>query len=53
MKIYVLQIGASFCYKLEQLCFMTNYAKRCCKLGQLRYYKLEEVLLQIGMAITN
>ena len=22
--IYVLQIGASLCYKLEQLCFITN-----------------------------
>ena len=28
-------------------------AKRCCKLGQLHYYKLGQVLLQIGAAITN
>ena len=35
--ICVLQIGANLCYKL----------------GQLHYYKLEQVLLQIGAAITN
>ena len=35
--IYVLQIGASLCYKL----------------GQLHYYKLGQVLLQNRAAITN
>ena len=35
--IYVLQIGASL----------------CCKLGQLHYYKLGQMLLQIRAAITN
>ena len=35
--ISVLQIGASLCYKLEQL----------------HYYKLGQLLLQIGAAITN
>ena len=35
--IYVLQIGASLCYKL----------------GQLHYYKLGQELLQIGAAIPN
>ena len=35
--IYALQIRASLCYKL----------------GQLHYYKLRQVLLQIGAAITN
>ena len=45
--------GASLCYKLTQLCFITNYGKLCHKLEQLHYYKLGEVLLQIGAAITN
>ena len=27
--IYALEIGASFCQKLGQLCFITNYGKRC------------------------
>ena len=41
----MLQIGAAlFYYKLGQ---------RCYKLGQLRYCKLGQVLLQIGAAITN
>ena len=31
---YVLQIGASLCYKLGQLYFITNWG-RCYKLGQL------------------
>ena len=35
--IYVLQIGASL----------------CCKLGQLHYYKLGQMLLQIRAAITS
>ena len=35
--MYVLQIEASLCYKL----------------GQLHYYKLEQLLLQIGAAVTN
>ena len=39
------------CYKLEQLCFITNQGKRCCKLGQLHYYKLGQVLLQIGQLL--
>ena len=51
--IYVIQIGASLCYKLGQLCFITNYSKRCYKLGQLYYYNLGTVLLEIGAAITN
>ena len=51
--IYVLQIGASFCYKLGQLCFITNQGPCCYKLGQLHYYKLGQVLLQIAAAITN
>ena len=46
--IYVLQIGARLCYKLRQLCFITNQGKHCYKLGQLHYYK---VLLQIEAAI--
>ena len=49
--IYVLQIGASLCYKLGQLCFIKG--KHCYKLGQLHYYKLGQLLLQIGAAITN
>ena len=40
-------------YKLGQLCFIANYGKRCYKLGQLHFYKLGQVLLQIGAAITN
>ena len=40
-------------YKLGQLCFITYQGKRCYKLGQLHYYKLGKVLLQIGAAITN
>ena len=41
----MLQIGAAlFYYKLGH---------RCYKLGQLRYCKLGQVLLQIGAAITN
>ena len=44
---------ASLCYKLEQLCFITNQGKRCYKLGQLHYYKLGQVLLQNGAAIAN
>ena len=28
-------------------------ARLCCKLGQLHYYKLGQVLLQIGTAVTN
>ena len=51
--IYVLQTGAGLFYKMEQLSFITNYGKRCLKLGQLHYYKLGQVLLQIGAAITN
>ena len=51
--IYVLQIGASLCYKLGQLCFITNQGKSCYKLRQLHYYKLEQVLLQIRASITN
>ena len=31
--IYALEIGASFCHKLGQLCFITNYGKRCYKSG--------------------
>ena len=46
--------GASLCFdKLIQLCFITNYGKHCHKLEQPHYYKLGEVLLQIGAAITN
>ena len=51
--IYVLQIGASLCYKLEQLCFITNKGKRCYKLGKVHYYKLGQMLLQVGATITN
>ena len=51
--MYALQIGASLCYKLGQLCFITNQGKRCQKLGQIHYYKLGQVLLQIGAAIKN
>ena len=51
--MYVLQTGASLCYKLRQLCFITNQGKGSYKLGQLHYYKLGQVLLQIGAAITN
>ena len=40
-------------YKLGQLCFITNQGKRCYKLGQLHYYKLRQVLLQIKAGITN
>ena len=40
-------------YKLGQICFIINQGKRCYKLRQLRYYKLGQVLLQIGAAITN
>ena len=55
---------ASLCYKLGQLCFITNQGKRCYKLGQLlqiratvitkqgSYYKLGQVL-QIRVIITN
>ena len=43
--IYMLQIG--------QLCSITNYDKRCNKLGQLHYYTLGQGLPQIGAAITN
>ena len=50
--LYVLQIGASYFYKLEQIFFITNWGKRY-KLGKLHYYKLGQVLLQIGAAITN
>ena len=41
--MYVLQIRASLCYKLGKLCFIANQEKRCCKLGQLHYYKLGQV----------
>ena len=51
--IYVLQIGASLCYKLGQLYLIKNYGKRCYKLGKLHYYKLGKFLLQIRAAITN
>ena len=51
--IYVLQISAGLCYKLGHLFFITNSGKRCYKLTQLHYYKLGQVLLQIGAAITN
>ena len=51
--IYVLQIGASLCYKLEQLCFITNKGKRFYKLGKVHYYKLGQMLLQVGATITN
>ena len=51
--IHVLQIGANLCYKLAQPCFNTNQGKRCYELGQLHYYKLVQVLLHIGVAITN
>ena len=40
-------------YKLGQLGLITNYGRHCYKLGQLHYYKLGQVLLQIGAAITN
>ena len=45
--------GASLCYKLTQLCLITNYGKLCYKLEQFHYYKLGEVLLQNRAAITN
>ena len=51
--IYVLQIGASLYYKLGQLCLIANEGKHCYKLGQLHYYKLVQMLLQVGAAITN
>ena len=51
--IYVLQIGASLCNKLGQLCFIRNKGKRCYKFGQLDYYKLGQVFLQFGTAVTN
>ena len=41
----MLQTGAAL--------FVTNQGRRCYKLGQLHYYKLGQVLLQIGAAITN
>ena len=50
--LYVLQIGASYFYKLEQIYFITNWGKRY-KLVKLHYYKLRQVLLQIGVAIRN
>ena len=40
-------------YKLGQLCFIKNQDKNRYKLWQLRYYKLEQVLLQIGAVIAN
>ena len=48
-----LQIGAALCYKLGQLCFITNQGKCCYKLRHLHCYKLGQVLLQIGATITN
>ena len=52
--IYVVHFGARLCFKLGQLCFITNQSKYCYKLGQLHYYKLGHVLLQIGAKfITN
>ena len=51
--IYVYKIGESLCYKLGQLCFIKNQGKICYKLEQLHYYKLGQVLLQIGAAVTN
>ena len=51
--IYVLQQFVSLCYNLGQLCFITNQSKRCYKSGQFHCYKLGQVLLQIGSAITN
>ena len=64
--IYLLQIGACLCYKSGQLSFITNWGKRCCKLGQLRllqigqnvikswgsYYKLQNPLLSNVTVIT-
>ena len=43
--VYVLQIGAAWSYY--------KYGRHCYKLGQLHYYKLGQVLLQIGAAIAN
>ena len=39
--------------QLEQLCFITNKGKRCYKLGKVHYYKLGQMLLQVGATITN
>ena len=38
--LYVLQIGASYFYKLEQICFITNWGKRYKLGGKRHYYKL-------------
>ena len=43
-------IGASVITKLGQLHSITNWGKCYYKLGQLFYYKLWQVLLQIGAA---
>ena len=43
--IHIIQIKAAL--------FYYNQGKHCYKLGQLHYYKLGQVLLQIGAAITN
>ena len=51
--MYVLEIWASLCYEFRQFCFITNQGKRCYNLGKLHCYKLGQVLLQIGAAITN
>ena len=51
--IYVLQIGVSLCNKLGQLYFIRNKGNCCYKLGQLDYYKLGQVFLQFGTAVTN
>ena len=39
--------------KLGQALFYYKLGQRCYPLGQLHYYKLRQVLLQIGTVITN
>ena len=58
--IFVLQIGASLCYKLGQLCFITNKGNVVSNWGNFIFtnsgkycYKLGQPLLQSRAAVTS